>query len=236
MVFIPASYPGVVASLDNAQLYKTINFSYYRYADNPGTYAGVQASLIEAMSAAKNRQFLMIGNGSTGMTIDVAKALVANPNGTPITSPLETQRLNLAIGMVTYFTNIPAMGSSSNSIAFAVGGLNIDDSVEVLVEFCGQAATGTATLSTVQFKNVNSSTQIGGLPMAQPGNQPIISLNSSNQILLQDGTTTLTYGTNTIVVCQAYGVIFGSLNVVDGSTWSTDFGANVSPELYVRFK
>lgn len=206
---IPAEYGGLSTGLDLGTVSKSVSLSYSAFVA-----AGTQSVLIPAMAQATNRQYLMLGNGSTSMTTAIAQKIVDDPNGTSITSPFESQRANLATGMVTYFTNIPAAADGAYCYAFAVGGLLCTDVVEVKIK--NYRRTSTSAVNPADFiKNYTAATPIGGPALIQPGNQPQIQLNGSNQILLRDGTTALTYGTNTVVVCPAYGVIFGAVNITD---------------------
>lgn len=210
MSLIPAEYPGLASELVEGVSFQSVTFSYGAFVS-----AGTRCTLIPSMATATTRQFLMLGSGSANITLPVATALVTDPNGQPNSNPLESQRANLALGMSTYFTGIPAASDGAYCYGFAIGGMNCTDVVEIILSV--QKRSSVATNYSIVLKNINISTQIGGFPFAQPGNQSVINLNNSNQILLQDGVTALTYGTNTIVVCPAYGVIFGAIQTPDVS-------------------
>lgn len=223
---IPAEYPGQSTALDTATNMKSVILSYGAFVA-----AGTQSVLIPSQAQATNRQFLMLGNASAGMSSVIATRITSDPNGQPNTSPYESQRANLATGMVTYFTAIPAAADAAYCYGFAVGGLQCNDVYEVILRNYRRTST-TAVNPADNIKNINTSTPIGGPSLTQPGNQQTISLNGSNQILLRDGTTALTYGTNTIVVCPAYGVIFGALAITDVTDAAN---ANDLLELEIRY-
>jgi hypothetical protein len=224
---LPGLYAGMDTTLQTALSYSSLILSYDTFSA-----AGTQSVLIPSQVQATPRQYLMLGNGTIDMTSAIATAIVKDPNGQPNTSPLESQRANLATGMVTYFTNIPAAADAAYCYAFAVGGLVCSDVVEIVLRNYRRTSTSAVNPSD-NIKNILAATPIGGPSLTQPGNQQTISLNGSNQILLRDGTTALTYGTHTVVVCPAYGVIFGALAITD----VTD-AANAGDllELEIRFK
>ncbi len=223
---IPAYYPGMSPALNRATSFSSALLSYGSFVA-----AGTQSVLIPAQAQASKRQFLMLGNASAGMSLAIAQAIVNDPNDQPITSPLESQRANLAVGMVTYFTAIPAAADGAYCYGFAVGGLLCTDTIEIVLRNYRRTTTS-AVNPADNIKNINASTPIGGPALVQPGNQQILSLNGSNQILLRDGTTALTYGTNTVVICPAYGVIFGALAITDVTDAAN---ANDLLELEIRF-
>lgn len=224
---LPGLYAGLDTTLQTALSYSSLTLSYSAFVA-----AGTQSVLISSQAQATPRQYLMLGNGSIDMTSAIATAIVADPNGQPNTNPLESQRANLATGMVTYFTNIPAAADAAYCYAFAVGGLVCSDVVEIILRNYRRTSTSAVNPGD-NIKNILAATPIGGPALVQPGNQAKIELNSSNQILLRDGSTALTYGTNTVVICPAYGVIFGALQITD----VTD-AANAGDllELEIRFK
>lgn len=226
MSLTPSDYPGLATGLVTGALNNQIHLSYGAFSA-----AGTPVVLIPNMAAATLRQFLMLGTGSASMSTTTARNLAKNPDGTPITMATQSQRLNLATGLVTYFTNIPSTGDGNYCYGFGVGGVYCEDIVDVSLIRMKRGSSTTNTVSVI--KNINTSVQIGGPNRVQPGNQPTLALNGSNQILLQDGTTALSYSTNTIVVCQPYGVIFGSIQTPD----STDAaGAGDYLELVIRYR
>lgn len=206
---IPADYAGYATELDDAVAQRSIKLTYAAFAA-----AGTRSLLSVAQAQATNRQWLLLGNGTADMTLAIAQGIVAVPTMTPISSAYNTNQANLATGMVTYFTDVPAAADAAYCYGFAVGGLQCSDVYNVVLRNYKRASTA-AQNSAMQLINVSGSTLIGGYALTQPGNNAQISLNGSNQILLPDGTTALTYGTNTIVVCPAYGVIFGALQITD---------------------
>lgn len=223
---IPAGYAGYSSSLDTALNMRSILLTY-----QPFVAAGTQSVLSVSQARATKRQFLLVGNASASLTLASAQNLVAVPNDTPISNAYNTNQANLAIGLVTYFTAVPAAADGAYCYAFAVGGLQCTDVYSVVLRNYRRASTSGSNPAD-DLINVNAATQIGGPALTQPGNNPQIQLNGSNQILLQDGTTALTYGTNTVVVCPAYGVIFGALNITDATDVAT---ANDILELEIRF-
>lgn len=206
---IPAAFAGYSSALDGALDQRSVKLTYQAFVA-----AGTQSVLIQSQARAVKRQYLMLGDGSIDMTLAIAQNLVAVPNETPISNAYNTNQSNLAIGLVTYFTNIPAAADAAYCYAFAIGGLNCTDVFSVVLRNYRRTSSSAVNPSD-NIINVTAPTPIGGFSLTQPGNNAIISLNGSNQILLQDGTTALTYGTNTVVVCPAYGVIFGALNITD---------------------
>lgn len=225
---IPSLYAGFDPTLENALNYSSLILSY-----NSFVAAGTQSVLIPSQASATPRQYLMLGNGTIDMTSAIAQAIVADPNGQPITSPLESQRANLATGMVTYFTNIPAAADGAYCYAFAVGGLQCSSVVEVILRNFRRTSTSAVNPSD-NIKNILPQTVIGNPSvLLQPGNQAQIALNGSNQILLRDGTTALTYGTNTVVISPDYGVIFGAFAITDITDAAN---ANDLLELEIRFR
>lgn len=224
---LPSLYAGIDPTLENALNYSSLILSY-----NSFSAAGTQSVLIPSQASAKPRQYLMLGNATISMTSAIAQAIVADPNGQPITSPLESQRSNLATGMVTYFTNIPAAADGAYCYAFAVGGLLCSSVIEVVLRNNRRTTTSAVNPADI-IKNILPQTVIGGPAVLQPGNQPQIALNGSSQILLRDGTTALTYGTNTIVIAPDYGVIFGALAITDITDAAN---ANDLLELEIRFR
>lgn len=227
MSLIPAGYPGKGTDLDQALSYNTLVLSYSNF-----TATGTRLNLIQGMASATPRQFAIIGNGTVDMPYSVAETIVRAPNGVSTSSPLESERAKLATGLVTYFTNIPNPGVNAYSIAFAVGGLNCTDIIDA-TWVSNNTISGTYSIPYV-FKNISASTQIGGPNTLQPGNQPVINLNSSNQILQQDGTTPIVYGTNTLVVCPAYGVIFGAIQQPSIDHSPGTIGSNC--DLMIRYR
>jgi len=206
---MPGAYAGTASELVNILDQRSVRLSYSAFSA-----AGTQSVLIPSQLSATARQYLMLGNGTVDMTTAIAQGICANPNGVPITASTETQRFNLATGMVTYFTNIPAAADAAYCYAFAVGGLSVKLLNEVILR--NYRRTSTSAVNPSDFiKNYAAATQIGGPATVQPGNYVQISLNGSSQILLQDGSTALTYGTHTLVVCPAYGVVFGALQITD---------------------
>lgn len=206
---IPAAYGGFSSELNAALDQRSVRLSYQVLSS-----AGTQSVLIPAMAGATPRQFMMVGNGTADMSLANAQSICLGPVNGPITSAYQTQRANLATGMVTYFTNIPAAADSAYVFAFAIGGLNCSDVFEAVLRVYGQSDTVGVNYANIH-KNYAAATVIGGPAVSQPFGEPVINLNGSNQILLQDGTTALTYGTHTMVICPAYGVIFGAIRITD---------------------
>lgn len=206
---IPAQYGGYSHGLDAGTNQRSVKLTY-----NAFVAAGTQSVLTPQQSQAVKRQWLLLGNASASLTLALAQSLVGTQNETPITAPLNVYANNLAIGMVTYFTAVPAAADGAYCYGFAIGGLQCKDVYNVVLRNYRRTTTS-AVNPADNIININASTQIGGSATAQPFNEAVINLNGSNQILLQDGTTALAYGTNTIVVCPAYGVIFGALNITD---------------------
>lgn len=227
MASIPAEYAGQSTALDTATFQRSVRLSYGAFVA-----AGTQSVLISSQAQATNRQFLMLGNASAGMSAAIATTICADVNGQPNTNPYESQRANLATGMVTYFTAIPAAADGAYCYGFAVGGLQCSDVYEVVLRNYRRTTTS-AVNPADNIKNILAATPIGGVSLIQPGNQAAITLNGSNQILLRDGTTALTYGTNTIVIAPNYGVIFGALLITDVTDAAN---ANDLLELEIFFK
>lgn len=224
---IPAGYAGFSSALDRALDQRSVKITYQGFSS-----AGTLSVPIVTQAECTNRQWLLLGNASTSLTLARAQTICGPANGEPISSADATNQANLAIGMVTYFTAVPAAADSVYCYGFAIGGLNCVDVITCVLRNYRRTSSSAVNPSD-NLINYNAATPIGGPGLTQPGNNPQISLNGSNQLLLQDGTTALTYGTNTIVVCPAYGVIFGAFAVTD----VTD-AANASDvlELEVFFK
>lgn len=206
---IPAAYAGFSSNLDTSLDQRSVKLTYQAFSA-----AGTQSVLIQSQAQATKRQFLLLGNASASLSLANAQSICAVPNETPISSAYNTNQANLAIGMVTYFTAVPAAADGAYCYGFAVGGLNCKDVFSVVLRNYRRTSTSAVNPSD-NIININPATPIGGFSLTQPGNNAIIQLNGSNQILLQDGSTALTYGTHTVVVCPAYGVIFGALNITD---------------------
>lgn len=223
---IPAMWAGYSSSLNRALNSRSILLTYQAFVA-----AGTQSVLSVSQAEATNRQFLLLGNASAGLSLANAQKIVAVPNETPISSPLNVNQANLAVGMVTYFTAVPAAADGAYCYGFAVGGLNCEDIYSVVLRNYRRTTTSAVNPSD-NIINISAATPIGGFALTQPGNNQQIQLNGSNQILLQDGTTALAYGTNTLVVCPAYGVIFGALNITDVTDAAN---ANDILELEIRF-
>ena len=224
---IPAAYAGFSSALDRALDQRSVKLTYAAFVA-----AGTQSVLVQSQAQATKRQFLMLGNASAGMSLAIAQTICAPSNETPITSAYDTNQAALAVGMVTYFTAIPAAADAANCYGFAIGGLNCTDIFTAVLRNYRRTSTSAVNPSD-NLINVNAATPIGGFSLTQPGNNAAITLNGSNQILLQDGTTALDYGTNTLVVCPAYGVIFGSFSITDVTDAAN---ANDILELEVYFK
>ncbi len=206
---IPAAYAGFSSDLDSALEQRSVRLVYQAFVA-----AGTRSVLSVAQAGAISRQYLMLGDGSIDMTSAIAQGICKGASGELITSASQTNQANLATGMVTYFTNIPAAADAAYCYAFAIGGLNCTDVFNVVLRNYKRASTAAINPS-VQLINISAPTPIGGFALSQPGNNPTITLNGSNQILLQDGSTALAYATNSIVVCPAYGVIFGAIQITD---------------------
>lgn len=206
---MPGSFAGTDVAISSFADQRSVRLVYSAFAA-----AGTQSVLMTSQAGAASRQYLMVGNGSIDMTAAIAQGICINPNGTPITASTETQRANLATGMVTYFTNIPAAADGAYCIAFAVGGLSCSSLYDVTLRNNRRTSTS-AINSSDNLKNILAATVIGGPGVVQPGNYTQVALNGSSAILLQDGSTALTYGTNTMVICPAYGVIFGAIAITD---------------------
>lgn len=206
---IPAAYSGIVTELASIEPQRNLQLVYKAFAA-----AGTQSVLIPSMASAARWQYLMVGDGAIDMTSAIAKAICANPNGTAITAPENTQRANLATGLVTYFTNIPAAADGAYCLAFAVGGLLCEDVSYVKLSNFRRTTTSAVNPADIVV-NILPATPLGGFPVSQPGNNPLITLDGSNNILEQDQATAIAYGTNTICVVPAYGVIFGALAITD---------------------
>lgn len=224
---IPAAFAGFSSALSGALDQRSVKLTYQAFVA-----AGTQSVLIQSQARATNRQFLMLGNASAGMSLAIAQKICAPANDTPITSALDVNQANLATGMVTYFTSIPAAADGAYCYGFAIGGLECQDVYSVVLRNYRRTSTSAVNPSD-NIINITAATPIGGFALTQPGNNPAITLNGSNQILLQDGTTALAYGTNTVVVCPAYGVIFGALAITDITDAAN---ANDILELEVYFK
>lgn len=224
---IPTAFAGFSSALDRALDQRSVKLTYQGFSA-----AGTQSVLIPSQAQAANRQYLMLGNGTIDMTSAIAQAICKPSNESPITAPLNVNQANLATGMVTYFTNIPAAADAAYCYAFAIGGLNCTDVFSVVLRNYRRTSASAVNPSD-NIINILPATPIGGPAVSVPGNNPVINLNGSNQILLQDGTTALTYGTNTVVVCEAYGVIFGALAITDVTDAAA---ANDILELEVYFK
>lgn len=206
---MPGSFAGTDVAISSFTDQRSVRLVYAAFAA-----AGTRSVLCASQAGAVNRQYLMVGDGSIDMTSAIAQAICKNPDDTPITASSETQRANLATGMVTYFTNIPAAADAANCIAFAIGGLSCSTLYQAVLRNYKRASTAAANPSN-NLININAATVIGGPATVQPGNEVQIALNGSSAILLQDGSTALTYGTNSMVICPAYGVIFGSFAITD---------------------
>jgi hypothetical protein len=223
---IPAMWAGYSSALDRALDTREIRLTYQGLV-GPGT----QSVLSVAQAGASSRQFLLLGNASAGLSLASAQKIVGVSNESSITGSLNSNQNNLAIGMVTYFTAVPSAADGAYCYGFAIGGLQCSDVQNAVLKNYKRTST-VGVNYTNDIININGSTPIGGFTLTQPGNNQIISLNGSNQILLQDGSTALAYGTHTLVVCPAYGVIFGALNITDVADVA---GANDILELVVRF-
>jgi len=224
---IPAGYAGFSSAMDRALDQRSVKITYQALSA-----AGTLSVPIVSQAECTNRQFLLLGNASTSMTLARAQSICGPANGEPITSSDAVNQANLATGMVTYFTAVPAAADAAYCYGFAIGGLNCVDVYSVVLRNYRRTTTSAVNPSD-NLININAATPIGGPGVTQPGNNAQISLNGSSQILLQDGTTALTYGTNTVVVCEAYGVIFGALNITD-VTDAANAGDILELEVYFK--
>lgn len=207
---IPAAYSSIVSAVASVEYQRQLEFVYQGFSA-----AGTQSVLIPAQASAAPWQYLMIGDGAIDMTIAIAKNICNNPDGSLITAPNNTNRLALATGLVKYFTNIPAAADGAYCVAFAVGGLICED--VSYVRLVNQRRTSTSAVNPADILiNILPSTPLGGFPVSQPGNNPVITLDGSNNILEQDQATAIAYGSaNSLCVVPAYGVIFGCLLITD---------------------
>lgn len=203
----PGAYAGVASELVGVESARSVRLVYTDWVA-----AGTQSVLCSAQLGAAARQFLLVGNASAGMSSAIAQAICKNPNGSPITASTETQRANLATGMVTYFTAVPAVADGAFCLAFAIGGLVCKNVLDVRLTN-RRYEDNSAVNPVTEYANIAAATPIGGFAISQPGNYPSIVLDGSSNILLQDGSTALAYGTHTIVVSPDYGVIFGAIKM-----------------------
>lgn len=223
MTFIPGLYAGQSSGLDEGTTIKTITFEY-----QPFVAAGTQSVVTAQFQKASSRQFLLVGNGSTSMTQAVANGIVQNSNGTPLSNPTQSQRVNLATGMLSYFFDIEAVGDGTSCVGFAVGGLDFTNVVEV-----GLRIVAPSNNYQYYYKNYANPIIIGGPQLVQPGNQPIIQLSNLNELLLPDGSN-IEYPNDTLMICPAYGVIFGCLQKY--GTGTTEFTAGNYFELEIKYR
>ncbi len=207
---IPAAYSSIVSAIASVESQRQLTLVYQGLSA-----AGTQSVLIPAQASAKPWQYLMLGDGSIDMTLAIAKGICNNPDGSLITAPQNTNRLALATGLVTYFTNIPAAADGAYCYAFAVGGLICEDVSYVKLSNYRRTTTSAVNPADIVI-NILPSTPLGGFPVTQPGNNPVITLDVSNNILEQDQLTAIAYGSaNSLCVVPAYGVIFGCLLITD---------------------
>jgi hypothetical protein len=207
---IPAAYAGIASQLVGIESQRTLQLVYKGLSA-----AGTQSVLIPSMASATSWQYLMLGDGSIDMTAAIAQNICRNPDGSAITAPQNSNRAALATGLVTYFTNIPAAADGAYCYAFAVGGLLCQDVSYVKLTNCRRTTTSAVNPADI-IVNILPTTPLGGFPVSQPGNNPVITLDGSNNILEQDQVTAIAYGSaNSLCVVPAYGVIFGCLMITD---------------------
>lgn len=206
---IPAAYSGIATELASIEPQRNLQLVYQGLSA-----AGTRSVLIPSMASATNWQYLMLGDGSIDMTAAIAQAICRNPNGSSISSPENSERAKLAVGLAAYFTNIPAAADAAKCFAFAVGGLLCEDVSYAKLSIFRRTSTSAVNPADI-LVNILPATPLGGFPVSQPGNNPVITLDSSNMILEQDQATAISYASNTLCVVPAYGVIFGSFTITD---------------------
>jgi hypothetical protein len=214
MAYITASgYSGFDSALDAATARVSVILDHAAFVA-----AGTKSVLTSQTAAAGAREWVMVGNASASITTAQAQAICQGPTGTLVTSGQgqDPQRLTLSIGMTTYLTAIPAVAAGAYSIAFAVGGLIFSQvqSVEVVIKQA--SVTGSPGNRVISLPNVSSAVVLGG-PAVDGGNNPVLTLNGSNALYEQNGTTAIAYGTNTVIAVPAYGVVFGAVETVSAS-------------------
>lgn len=90
---------------------------------NPIPANGIPWNLVSTQSSAQDAQWIMTGNGVASLPLATAQTLCAPLNGKPITQ--DPGALNLAAGLVHYFTAIPAPAAGINSIGFIISGIQL---------------------------------------------------------------------------------------------------------------
>lgn len=158
--------------------------------------AGTKHALIAKQAAADQKVYFMTGDGSIDMTAAQAQAIARHPDG----RSLSTDESELATGLVTYFTNIPAAADGAFCHAFAIGGLNASDILSAEIISCSQGTS--AKNDAHRLVNFSAAVKLSG-----------VSLNGSNALLKDDGSTAIAAGTDTLVCCN--GVVFGAIKSPD---------------------
>lgn len=194
---LPADFAGFDAAISGAQPQRCLRLV---YAAAPA--AGTVYTLISAQYQATPRQFFMVGSGSASLTLAQAQSICAPIDSSTIQQ--DPQRLNLAVGLVTYFTNIAA-----TKAGFLIGGLQINQVQDAFVRIRRYSNAGAVNPAT-EVPVTNPSTAVGGPQLIQPYNQPVINLNGSNQLLAQDGTTAITAALNPLCYSSYYHVVWGA--------------------------
>lgn len=210
---IPAAYSSISSGVAGIEETSSLRLLYSAFAAN-----GTVSAIVPQQARATARQWLLVGNATTVLSSATAQAICANPDGSLITAPQNTQRANLAAGMVHYFAGpVAAPADSTYCIGFAIGGLSFVDVLDVRLintRFDTTNATTSGIINVCNIiKNQSTTTILGGFPTSQPGNNPLITLNGSNAILEQDQSTAIAFGTNTLCIAPAYGVVFGALQI-----------------------
>jgi len=168
--------------------------------------AGTPFPLIMNQAMAQNSQWLLVGTGAVSLSAATAQILAAPINGAPIAT--DPGASNLAVGMVTYFTNLPAPAPVTACIGFIISGVQFSDyiSSELIV---------TNRESSVA---VNPSRIIGNYNIFGPKAfiQEPITLDGSNRLLQNpnDPASFITVANAATVLVPSRGIVFGVISTI----------------------
>lgn len=158
--------------------------------------AATEFAIKSVQASAEPQVWVIQGDGAVDLADAKAETICEDQLG-----DLGTARANLKTGLKTYMTNIPAAADGAEALAFAFGGVNHEDILSVEIEWTTEGTTA-----------ANPSTVLKRFDAVVIDE---VALDGSNQLLKNDGSTAIAYGTDTLVAFPKYQVLFGAFTSPD---------------------